>query len=152
MQQKDNALNFLSVDSISDFHPNSIRCHALSELEVGTIIPGTRLSYYLDHDPAIYYYNRNTAVVKVYMSAQEPSVGITRMYAWSNYLLLKDQINSVVRPSCLFACKPHSSRDSNPCSRPNVIFHFLASGDVIGEVIRRIPQSDYIRRGPNNPH
>ena len=93
MQQKNNVLNFLSVDYISDFHPNCIRCHTLCVLDVGTLIPGTRLSYYLDHDPAMYYYNRNTAVVEVYMSAQEPSVGIaqTRMYAWSNYLLLKDQ-------------------------------------------------------------
>ena len=105
MQQKDNALNFLSVESRSDFHPNSIRCIALSELKVGTLLPGTRISYYLEHDPALYYYNRNTAVVKFYMSVQEPSVAITRLCAWSNYLLLKEQINGIVRPSCLFARK-----------------------------------------------
>ena len=100
MQQKNNAVNFLSIDSIFECHPNSLRCFALSDLEVETLIPGTRLSYYLDHDPAMYYYNRNTTVVKVYMSAHEPSVGVTRMFDWSNYLLLKDQTNGVVRPFC----------------------------------------------------
>ena len=66
MQNKDNAMNFLSINSTFDFHPSSLRWFALSDLEVGTLIPGTRVSYYLEHDPALYYYNRNTAVVKVY--------------------------------------------------------------------------------------
>ena len=78
------------------------------------------------------------------MSTHEPSVSVTRMFAWSNYLLLKDKINGVVRPSCLFACPPHSRREYDPCSRSNIIFHFLASGDVIGEEIHRIPQGDYL--------
>ena len=84
MQNRDNALNFLSIDSTFKFHPNSLRCFALSDLEVGTLIPGTRLSYYLEHDPALYYYNRNTAVVRVYTSPHRPSVAVTRMFAWSN--------------------------------------------------------------------
>ena len=152
MQNKDNALNFDSIDSTFEFHPNSLRCFALSDLEVGTLIPRTRLSYYLEHDPALYYYNRNTAVVRVYTSPHEPSVAVTRMFAWSNYLLLKDKTNDVVRPSCLFACPPHSRSESDPCSKSNIIFHFLASGDVIGEVIHRIPKGDYLRRDPNKRH
>ena len=134
MQNKDNALNFLAIDSTFQFHPNSVRCYALSDLEVGTLIPGTRLSYYLEHDPALYYYNRNTAVVKVYTSPHERSAAVTRMYAWSNYLLLKDQINGIVRPSCLFACKPCSRKECDSSSTLDVIFYFLASGDVVGEV------------------
>ena len=152
MQNKDNALNFLAIDSTFQFHPNSVRCYALSDLEVGTLIPGTRLSYYLEHDPALYYYNRNTAVVKVYTSPHERSAAVTRMYAWSNYLLLRDKTNDVVRPSCLFACPLHRQSETDPYSKPNIIFHFLASGDVIGEVIQRIPKDDFLRRDQNQRH
>ena len=67
-------------------------------------------------------------------------------------MLLKDKRNDLVRPSCLFACAPHSRSESDPCSKSNIIFHFLPSGDVIGEVIRKIPQGDFLRPNPNQRH
>ena len=74
---KDLAFNSLGIDLSSFYHPNSVRCIAMRELVVGTLIPGTRLDYYLEHDPAMYYYNRNTAVVNIHLSATEPCPVVT---------------------------------------------------------------------------
>ena len=73
------------------------------------------------------------------------------MFAWSNTFLLKDIKNEIVRPSCLFAHRCHSDREVDPSRSPNIIFHFLASGDVVGEVIRTIPEGDYLRRHRHIP-
>ena len=150
LQQKDIALNSLAVDFSSDYHPNSIKCVALSDLKVGTLVPGTRFQYHLEHDPAMHYYNRKTAAVKVYMSVEEPSIAVTCLYAWSKYSLFDDRINEVVRPSCLFARNAYTRTEQDPSQSPNIIFHILASGDVFGEVIQKIPQEEYLRRDYNS--
>ena len=99
----------------------------------------------------MYFYNRNTAVVNIHLSPTEPCPVVTRMYAWSNFLLLKDTKDEIVRPSCLFAHQVHSDREVHPSRMPNVMFHFLASGNVVGEVIRTIPEGDFLRRYCHRP-
>ena len=71
IDQKNLAFNSLRVDLLDYYHPNSIRCVANHELVVGTLIPETRLKYHLEHDPEMYYYNRNTAVVNFHLFPTE---------------------------------------------------------------------------------
>ena len=116
MDQRDLAFNSLRIDLSDYYHPKSVRCIAIRELVVGTLIPGTRLEYYLEHNPVMYYYNRNTAVVNIHLSPTKPCPAVTRMFTWSNFLLLKDIKNELVRPSCLFANTVHSDRELDPSS------------------------------------
>ena len=114
MDQRDLACNSLRIDLSDFYHRNSVRCVAMHKLVVGTLITGTRLKYHLEHDPAIYYYNRSTAVVNIHLSPTEPCPVVTFMFPWSNFLLLKDIKNIIVRPSCLFAHRVHSNRGLDP--------------------------------------
>ena len=87
-----------------------------------------------------------TAVAKIYISVEEPSIVVSRLYAWSNDLLLNDKVDGVVRPSCFFARNAYSRAEQDPSQSPNIIFHFLASGDVVGEVTQTVPQGECLRR------
>ena len=57
MDQRDLAFDSLAIDISDYYHPNSVRCVAMREFLVETLIPGSRLDYYVEHDPAKYFNN-----------------------------------------------------------------------------------------------